>query len=57
MPQPFKNLTESLRVQLQPDEAEAVQAIAQGQDRSVSWVIREAVREYLTRRVPEPEKA
>lgn len=51
MPQPFKNLTESLRVQLQPDEAEAVKAIAESEDRSISYVLRQAVVEFLTKKV------
>ena len=51
MPQPFRGVTESLRVSLTPQEAEAIKAIAESSDRSLSWVLRQAVQEYLTTKV------
>ena len=51
MPQPFRNLTESLRVSLTPEETEAIKAIAESDDRSVSYVLRQAVQEYLMTRI------
>ena len=51
MPQPFRNLTESLRVSLTPEERDAIVAIAESDDRSVSWVVRQAILEFLNTRV------
>jgi len=51
MPQPFRNLTESLRVSLTPEETEAIKAIAESDDRSLSYVLRQAVQEYLNTRI------
>jgi hypothetical protein len=52
MPQPFRNLTEALRVSLTPQERDAIVAIAESNDRSMSWVLRQAVVAYLNTRVP-----